>query len=337
MVFSNYLMHALMQQIVGQEYAVTALTRSVTLALTGMHYNNRPLAVLLFIGPSGAGKTHVAQALARVLLGDERKMIYVDCQQLCQDSDPLPNIDQQLTMEYWKSQITPPFFRPAFSVVIFENVDKAPAAFRDYLVAAIDRGEILTPDNYFSLHNCFMIMTSTLSKKKTDQLIGRSIGFFRDDERIVEMPRQHLLALEEMDNMLGAHLVSRIDEIIIFERLNEQNIVSFLERHISQIERFLAGFSIGLIIDQDAKTFLLGHGLEDLAHGMRQINRVVRNYLEFPLADLMLSGRLSPGMTVRVRYESPRSFLNFQILIPRFPPLEFSPVSPQGFNGDSTN
>jgi ATP-dependent Clp protease ATP-binding subunit ClpA len=240
-------------------------------------------------------------------------------------------------MEYWKSQIIPPFFRPAFSVVVFENADKAPAAVRDYLVLAIDRGEILTPDNYFSLHNCFVILTSTLSKKKTDQLIGRSIGFFRDDEREIETTRQHLVALEEMDNMFGAHLVSRIDEIIIFERLNEQNIVGFLERQISEVERFLAGFSIGFIINQDAKTFLLGHGLEDLAHGVRQINRVVRNYLEFPLGDLMLSGRLSPGMTVRVRYEPPRNFLNFQILIPRFPPLEFPLATRQRLKGDSTS
>ncbi|HXG63642.1 MAG TPA: AAA family ATPase [Blastocatellia bacterium] len=323
MIFSNYLMQALQQQISGQEYAVTALTRAVTLALAGMFYKNRPLAVLLFVGPTGSGKTQAAQALARVLLGDERRMIYVDCQQLCQDADQLTNLRQQLLMGYWRSQTVPPPERPAFSVLVFEDVDKAPAAFRDHLVVAIDRGEIFTPGHYFSLRNTFIILTSTLSKKKADQIIGRTIGFFRDGEADVDMPRQHIVALEEMDNMLGSHLVSHIDEIIIFERLSEQNIVKLLDRHLAEIERFLACYSIGFLIDQDAKAFLLRGGLEDLTHGMRQINRTVRNYLEFPLADLMLSRRLVPGTTVMVKYEPPRRFLDFQILIPRLAPPEW--------------
>src|SRR5262249_34995804 len=82
----------------------------------------------------------------------------------------------------------------------------------------------------------------------------------------------------------------------------------------------LAASSIGLIISPEAKSFLLQQGLEDLTHGMRQLSRAVRNHLEFPLADLKLSGRLSPSTTVVVKYEPRRTFLHFQIQIPQLAP-----------------
>jgi ATP-dependent Clp protease ATP-binding subunit ClpB len=130
------------------------------------------------------------------------------------------------------------------------------------------------------------------------------------------MSRRQAVALEEVDSRLGPRLVSRIDEIVVFERLSEQNIVTLLERQLAEIERYLAGCCIGFIIEQEAKTFLLKEGLEDLNHGARQITRVVRNYLEFPLSDLMLSGRLVPGTTVAVKHRPPSIFLDFLIMVP---------------------
>ena len=212
--------------------------------------------------------------------------------------------------------------RPDFRLVVFEEIDKAPPAFRDDLALAIDCGSISTPDRAFPLRNSFVILISDLSGKKAGQLVGRTIGFFLDGEPAVEMSRRQALALEEVDNRLGPRLVSRIDEIVVFDRLSQQNIITLLERQLAEIEKYLAASCIGFIIEQEAKTFLLKEGLEDLNHGARQITRVVRNYLEFPLADLMLSRRLVPGTTVSVSHEQPRSFLNFEIMIPGIAPVE---------------
>jgi ATP-dependent Clp protease ATP-binding subunit ClpC len=329
MVFSNYLMQALQEQLVGQEYAVTALTRVVTLALSGMRHPTRPLAVLLFMGPTGSGKMHAAQSLSRVLLGDERRMLYLNCQQFTQAADLLSNLQRQAVVRHWQLQATPLASRSDFSILVFEGIDKAPPAFRDSLATAIDCGELFLMSDFLPLRNSIIILTANLSKKKTDQLIGRTIGFFTEGEAGARVPRPHLLALEEVDHILGAHLVSRIDEITIFERLSELSVMTLLERKLSEIERFLAGLSMGFMIDQDAKSFLLTRGLEDLTHGRRQINRVVRNSLEFPLADLLLSRRLLPGTTALVRYESPRNYLNFQILIPQLAPPHWPLIKPQ--------
>jgi len=319
-------MQALQEQMVGREYAIAALARAVTLALAdGRHSNsNYPLAVLLFAGPTSSGKMHLAKALAQVLLGDDRKLIYVNCQILGQHSNSQSNLyaesslHEQLMAGSLLSQITPPFNTLPFSILVFEKIEKAPQVFRDYLAAAIDRGVLYTLGSMFSLLNTFIILTSDLSKKQTDQLVGRTIGFFRDDESgAEETPRQHLVLMEEIDNLLGATLVNRIDEIVIFERLDEQDVVTLLERKLAEINRKLAASGIGFRIDAGAKNFLLRQCLNDPTHRARQIKRAIRNYLVFPLSDLILSGRLTSGMAALVKHEPPRNFLDFRIMIPR--------------------
>jgi ATP-dependent Clp protease ATP-binding subunit ClpC len=322
MVFSNFVMQALQEQTVGQEYAVGALTRAVTLALAGLRRRGDVLGVLLFIGAASSGKTHMARTLARVLTGSERAMVYVNCQQLALAVDHLVNLEGQLTPAYRQMGSAGGGHGPLFQLVVFEEIDKAPPAFRDDLALAIDCGSISTPDRVFPLRNSFVILMSDLPKKKADQLVGRTIGFFLDGEPTAEMSRRQAVALEEVDNRLGPRLVSRIDEIVVFERLNPQNVITLLERQLAEVERYLAASCIGFIIEQEAKTFLLKEGLEDLNHGARQITRVVRNYLEFPLADLILSRRLMPGTTVAVKHEQARPFLNFEIMIPGIAPIE---------------
>jgi ATP-dependent Clp protease ATP-binding subunit ClpA len=322
MVFSNFVMQALQNQTVGQEYAVAALTRAVTLAFAGLRGRGGVLGVMFFIGPASSGKTHMARMLARVLTGNEQTMLYVNCQQLEQATDHLASLEGQLTSMYRETPAQGSGSAPAFQVVVFEEIDKAPPAFRDDLALAIDCGEISTPNRVFPLRNSFVILISDLSRKKADQLVGRTIGFFLDGEPAVEMSRRQAVALEEVDNRVGPRLVSRIDEVVVFDRLNQQNIITLLERKLADIERYLGASCIGFIIEQEAKTFLLKEGLDDLNHGARQITRVVRNYLEFPLADLMLSRRLVPGTTVSVSHEQPRSFLNFEIMIPGIAPVE---------------
>ena len=241
MVFSSYLMQALQGHVVGREYAVAALVRAVTLALANRRYSDssRPLATLLFAGPTGSGKMHVAQALARVLLGNECKSIYVNCQILGQQPNPHPQsgLYEQLMAGSALSQMTPPFNHSPLSIVVFEKIEMAPPVFRDSLAAAIDRGVLCALGCMFSLRDTFIILTSDLSKKQTDQLAGRNIGFIGDEEIEQEAPRQNLVVMEEIDNLLGAALVNRIDEIVVFDRLNEQNVITLLDRSLKNCFR----------------------------------------------------------------------------------------------------
>ena len=333
MIFSNFVMQTLQNHTVGQQYAVDAVTRAITLAYAGLRRRENVLGVLLFIGPSGSGKTHMTRTLARLLTGDEHTMLYVNCLQLDSQTDPLACVEGQLQATNNRIPAGASSV-PVFNLIVFEEIDKASEAFRDELALAIDCGSISMPGGIFSLSNCFVILITNLSRKKADQLAGRTIGFFLDGESPGEMSRRQAVALEEVDNRLGSRLVSRIDEIVLFEPLNQQNIITLLERQLLEIEKYLAGWCIGFIMEQEAKTFLLREGVDDLNHGARQITRVVRNYLEFPIGDLMLSQRLVPGTTVTVKHEQNKSYLNFEIMVPGIEPKEMKATATFGLSMD---
>jgi ATP-dependent Clp protease ATP-binding subunit ClpC len=328
MVFSRHLLNALQQEVVGHEYAVAALTRAITIALTRMRAPNRPVAALIFAGPAGSGKTHVARSLARVIFGDDASVIYVNCQQVSQAKNPQVNLSEQLLAGYWQLASRRSSTAAPFAILVFEEIDKATAQLSEDLAGAIERGALLTGGLVFPLHNTLIIMTTTLSKKQTDQIIGRTIGFFSEGENDDETREIHVLALEEMDRILGAHLVGRSDEVILFERLTAQHLELLLDRRLAGVEKYLASFGIGFAVDPAARSFLLERGVEDLAHGVRQINRAVKNLVEFPIADLMLSGRLTPTTSVLATHAPPRGFLNFQITIPFILPANVPVQSP---------
>jgi ATP-dependent Clp protease ATP-binding subunit ClpA len=331
-VVSQQLLGALQEMVVGQEYALTAVTRAVVRALGGTH-NRGPVSVLLFAGPTGSGKTHVVRSLATVLFGDERKVIYINCHQLRQASDTLLNFHEQLIGGLWRSLITPPYGLLPISILVLEEIDKAPEGFLDTLAASIDRGWILSKGLPVEIGSLLFVLTVTLSKKQVDQLVGRSIGFFVEGEAELDLSKRHLLVLDEMDHMLGSHLVGRTDEIVLFETLTAHHIMTFLDKRLAALEQLMALYGVRISLEPPAKQFLASQGTEDLTHGMRQINRVFKNMIEFPLSDLLLSQRLTPGSTVRVSYEAPRAFLNFQILTPwlvppdcpLFEPIELAP------------
>src|ERR1041384_4881319 len=176
------------------------------------------LGVLLFIGPASSGKTHMARLLSRLLTGNEQSITYINCQQLDQ-SDALDGLKREASTRLWEAQL-PALHSMALRVMVFEQIDKAPPLFRDELALAIDCGAITIRGRPFSLRNSFVVLISDLSRKKSDQLSGRTIGFFLDGETEVEMSRRQAIALEEVDNRLGPRLVSRIDEIVVFDRLN---------------------------------------------------------------------------------------------------------------------
>src|SRR5262244_3714441 len=154
MVFSNFVMQTLQHQTVGQEYAVDAVTRAITLAYAGLRRRGNMLGVLLFIGPAGSGKTHMARTLSRLLTGSEHAMLYVNCQQLDPATDPLASFEGQVKAK--NRAAAGVASSPAFNLIVFEEIDKATDAFRDDLALAFDCGSIALPGGVFPLSNSFV-------------------------------------------------------------------------------------------------------------------------------------------------------------------------------------
>jgi ATP-dependent Clp protease ATP-binding subunit ClpA len=312
-MFSSHLRKALEAEIIGQEQAVLALTRAVTLAVGGRRNALRPLAALLFVGPTGSGKTSAALALARVLLGDEGRIVYIEGRPFADAADAEHHVHDQLRAGLGTS-VKP---ERRVSVILFDDVDKAPLEIRNELAAGIGRGELLIAGARFPLSDAFVVCACTPSRREMEQLTGRTVGFTPDSATMLEIPRYQAVALEEMDSLVGERLVRRLDEIVPFTPITERDVVRLLDREVAGIERALASIAIGMVVDARATAFLLRLGLADLNHGFRQIKRAIRNYLEFPLADFAMSNRLSRGMTVFVTHELPLTHLSFRVAIPR--------------------
>src|SRR5262245_57408943 len=137
MVFSNFVMQTLQDQTVGQEYAVDAVTRAITLAYAGLRRRGSVLGVLLFIGPAGSGKTHMTRTLARLLTGGgEHTMLHVNCQQLDPATDPLASFEGQVKAAKNRAAAGAPS-SSVFNLIVFEDIDKATEAFRDELALAL--------------------------------------------------------------------------------------------------------------------------------------------------------------------------------------------------------
>src|SRR5262245_39921254 len=188
MVFSNCVMQALQSATVGQEYAVAALTRAVTLAGAGLRRHGDLLGVLLFIGPSGSGKTHMSRTLARILTGSENAAVHINCEQIGQAADPYASLEQQLGVGSQPQNGN--FAASEFRLIVFDEIYKASDAFRTDLARWIDCGLIWTSGRSFSLSGSFVILMSDLPRKKADQLAGRTIGFFLDGEPPLDISRR---------------------------------------------------------------------------------------------------------------------------------------------------
>jgi ATP-dependent Clp protease ATP-binding subunit ClpA len=308
-MFSNLLRHALDAEIIGQEQAVVALTRAVTLAVAGRRNAHRPLAALLFVGPTGSGKTSAALALARVLLGDPARMVYIEGRPFADVADAERHILEQL--EAGLARAGP------VSVILFDDVDKTPHEIRNELAAGIGRGELTVAGTRFPLANAFVVCACTLARREMEQITGRTVGFTSESATMLEMPRYQAVALERMDALVGERLVRRLDEIVPFAPIGERDVVLLLDREVAHIERALAAGGVGMVVDASAKAFMLQLGLVDVNHGFRQIKRAIRNYLEFPLADFAMSNRLVCGTTIFVTHELPLAHLSFRLAIPR--------------------
>src|SRR5262249_17711473 len=171
--------------------AVAALARAITLAFAGLRPGNRPVAALIFAGPTGSGKTHVVRSVAQVVFGDEGCVMYVNCQQVSQAKDQLQNLHEQLVAGYWQIATRCRRFDLPFFILVFEGIDNGSAELREALAAAIERGALLAKGLFFPLRDALIIMTTNLNKKQTDLLVGRGIGFFTDGEVESDMKGQH--------------------------------------------------------------------------------------------------------------------------------------------------
>jgi len=302
-MFSETFKAALEREIVGQSAAVNGVVRGVTRVVSGLTPRERTLCAYLFVGPTGTGKTHLVRTLARLLHGDEQRTVVIDCAQFL-EGDPGHGFIAQLGSLFGAQQGELATVGPAsVSILRIEALERAPKELFRTLGAIIETGEVVLPGgNHRNLGNCLIFITTSLCSREIladAPTVGFSGGPDAEDDE-GQQDRTYRTCHEMAEQQFGSELVGSLDALCIFHPLENEHLAGITDRRIERLNAWLARRGACCEVHPAAKQFLLTKGRRDLRTGARELIGAHRRLLEFPVADLLISGRVPPGGVVDV-------------------------------------
>ena len=289
------------KRVVGQEDAVSAVARAVRRGRVGLKEPNRPIGSFLFLGPTGVGKTEISKALAEAVFGDEKAMIRVDMTEYMEKHSVSKMIGSPpgYVGHEEGGQLSEKVRRNPYSVVLFDEIEKAHQDVFNILLQVLDDGHITdSQGRKVSFKNTIIIMTSNAGAQAIVE--PKKLGFasVEDEKNSYEFMKNGVM--EEVKRIFKPEFLNRIDETIVFRSLNKEDmkeVVTIMTR--SLIERCKTQLDIDLTIRDAVKKHLVEVSY-DPKYGARPLRRRIQTDLEDPLAELILSGDVKKGSKVVV-------------------------------------
>ena len=304
-------------RIVGQERAVRQMSSLYQIFLAGMNPLNRPIGTMLFLGPTGSGKTRVVEAAAEVLFGDANAMVKIDCAEF-QHSHEIAKLigsppgylghretSPLLTQENLNRMHTDEL---KLSLVLFDEIEKASDSLWQLLLGILDKATLTLGDNRrVDFSHAVVIMTSNLGAREMSELISGGIGFTqgkrtKSDTEIDVDQQICRTAVEAARRKFSPEFMNRIDKMVVFRSLKESHLRKILDLELNAVqERVMnsAGTKFVFQCSEGAKDVLLREGL-DSRYGARQLKRSVERLLVSPLSNLVASEQVMFGDLVYV-------------------------------------
>jgi ATP-dependent Clp protease ATP-binding subunit ClpB len=308
---------SLLELIVGQERAVRAMTSLYQIFLAGMNQPDRPLGALLFLGPTGSGKTHTVEAAAEILLGERDVVLKIDCAEF-QHSHEIAKLVgsppgylghrethallSQENLDRYHTEDT------KLSFVLFDEIEKASDALWQLLLGILDRATLTLGDNHHvDFSRTVIVMTSNLGAREISELISGGIGFapshvsLHTGETEVEQKIYHT-ALEAARRKFSPEFMNRIDRLVVYRPLKEHHLRQIVDLELQAVQDRImhsVGAKFVLQYSDAAKDMLLREGL-DFRYGARHIKRSIERFLVYPLSSLIATGQMQPGDVVHV-------------------------------------
>jgi ATP-dependent Clp protease ATP-binding subunit ClpA len=299
----------LRDQIFGQERAIEALVRVLNRARFGFSAGNprRPRATLLFLGPTGVGKTATARALAQLLRPDGEAFLKIDCSLFSQGHEvsALVGAPPSYVGRDQKPLLNPEIIEQENSVVLFDEIEKGQPELWNLLLQVMEDGEILLLNGgrRVSFQSSIVVFTTNVgAKEMVDFLDRRTIGF-RTPHQDVESTGQTIyqIGFESLQKVFQPEWINRLDEIIAFRPLSSDVLRSVLEHMVQESNEQYLRHGIRVELAPDAKEYVLTKGF-DSRFGARPLRQQLLKYIDAPLADLLASGGIPPGSHVLVTY-----------------------------------
>ncbi|KAI8143300.1 putative HSP100 protein [Fennellomyces sp. T-0311] len=283
----------LRRKVVGQDPAIRAVSNAIRLTKAGLQNPNKPLASFMFLGPTGVGKTLLCKTLAEFLFNDERALIRIDMSELMEQHSVAKLIGAPPGyVGHEEGGLFESVRRKPYSVVLLDELEKAHKDVANVLLQVLDEGFIHdSKGRKIDFRNTIIVMTSNLGAHllAEQSAHGTSPDSIVLKEQIQQIVRQHF----------SPEFTNRIDEIVIFERLNQHNIKDIVDVRLDEVQGRLNDRKITLDVSKPAKEWLAVNGYEPV-FGARPLNRVIQQRLLNPLARLILDGGIRNGETAHV-------------------------------------
>ena len=277
-------------RIIGQDHAVSAVAKTIRRNRAGLQSCKRPPS-FMFVGPTGVGKTELAKALAIEMFGSEDAIIRFDMSEFMESHSTSKLIGSPPGYVGYDDagQLTEKVKRKPYSIILLDEIEKAHPDVFNILLQVLDDGKLTdSQGNTVSFVNTIIIMTSNSGSN----LNNNSIGFAKqtvDSNKI----------FDSLKDTFRPEFLNRIDEILVFNPLTEAELIQIIDLLLKDTKSALLDKNINLEITEDAKKYLLEHGI-DLKYGARPLRRAIQRYVEDPLSDMLLKGELQNGQTIFV-------------------------------------
>jgi ATP-dependent Clp protease ATP-binding subunit ClpA len=306
----------LIARIVGQDRAVRRLTNIYQIYLAGMAHPGRPVGTLLFLGPTGSGKTRVVEAAAEVLFGDGNLITKIDCAEFQHSHEIAKLIGSP--PGYLGHRETSPMLTQEnldrshsetlkLSLVLFDEIEKASDALWQLLLGILDKATLTLGDNRrVDFSHSIVVMTSNLGAREMSEMISGGMGFAPKQGVVDNEVDQKIYrtAIEAARRKFSPEFMNRIDKTVVFRSLRDEHLRQILEIELSAVqERITKGSGDKFVFNctDAAKQFLLDEGI-DFKYGARHLKRAIERFLVFPLSNLVATNQVGFGDLLIVDY-----------------------------------
>jgi ATP-dependent Clp protease ATP-binding subunit ClpC len=280
------------KRVISQDKAISALARAIRRSRAGLKSPNRPIGSFLFLGPTGVGKTEVARTLSQFMFGSEKSLVRFDMSEYMEKHSVSKLIGSPPGYVGYEEggQLTERVKRAPYSVVLLDEIEKAHPDVFNILLQVFEDGQLTDGlGNTVDFKNVILIMTSNIGARHLMKRTG--LGFQSDHEETVSDKVEDMVK-QEVKKVFNPEFLNRLDEVILFQALTEQDLIHIVELMVTQLNQNLSQRSITIQVTEDARKWILAKTSSDRSYGARPLRRALQKYIEDPLSEALIQGAI---------------------------------------------